>query len=275
MIGSFFTRGLVMIFGYAYPAYECFKMVEKNKPDIELLRFWCQYWILVALLTVSERIGDAFISWVPMYSEAKLALFLYLWWPKTKGATYVYDCFFKPIIANHEAEIDRGMLELRIRAENMAVSYSRRAASYIQTRTVDIFHFVALLSTPAPPAQPSQQAAKVCQPPAPGARKSSLAKPQTDRPLSPASSSSSSQNSLITEEEVGPSESQGDEPSTGVSNAQKLSKPKALVRTSKSLETSRVEAIQIDSASSQEMTKEEGVRVTRARSRRTHSAPNQ
>ncbi|GAA0139342.1 membrane traffic protein [Lithospermum erythrorhizon] len=275
MIGSFFTRGLVMIFGYAYPAYECFKMVEKNKPDIELLRFWCQYWILVALLTVSERIGDAFISWVPMYSEAKLALFLYLWWPKTKGATYVYDCFFKPIIANHEAEIDRGMLELRIRAENMAVSYSRRAASYIQTRTVDIFHFVALLSTPAPPAQPSQQAAKVCQPPAPRARKSSLAKPQTDRPLSPASSSSSSQNSLITEEEVGPSESQGDEPSTGVSNAQKLSKPKALVRTSKSLETSRVEAIQIDSASSQEMTKEEGVRVTRARSRRTHSAPNQ
>lgn len=33
-----------MIFGYAYPAYECYKSVELNKPDIEQLRFWCQYW---------------------------------------------------------------------------------------------------------------------------------------------------------------------------------------------------------------------------------------
>lgn len=33
-----------LILGYAYPAYECFKIVELNKPDIEQLLFWCQYW---------------------------------------------------------------------------------------------------------------------------------------------------------------------------------------------------------------------------------------
>lgn len=33
-----------MVFGYAYPAYECYKTVEKNKPEIEQLLFWCQYW---------------------------------------------------------------------------------------------------------------------------------------------------------------------------------------------------------------------------------------
>ncbi|KAJ0791001.1 hypothetical protein HanOQP8_Chr01g0000711 [Helianthus annuus] len=43
--------------------YECFKSVEKNKPDIEQLRFGCQYWILVAVLIVSERIGDTSVSW--------------------------------------------------------------------------------------------------------------------------------------------------------------------------------------------------------------------
>nr|GMD93799.1 HVA22-like protein I [Ipomoea batatas]GME06170.1 HVA22-like protein I [Ipomoea batatas] len=84
MIGSFLTRGLVLFFGYAYPAYECFKTVELNKPDIPQLRFWCQYWIIVATMAVSERIGDAFISWIPMYSEAKLAFYIYLWFPKTK-----------------------------------------------------------------------------------------------------------------------------------------------------------------------------------------------
>uniref|UniRef100_A0A2P2L1Y2 HVA22-like protein n=1 Tax=Rhizophora mucronata TaxID=61149 RepID=A0A2P2L1Y2_RHIMU len=148
MIGSFLTRGLMMVFGYAYPAYECYKTVEKNKPEIEKLRFWCQYWILVAVLTVCERIGDAFISWVPMYSEAKLAFFIYLWYPKTMGTTYVYDSFFRPYVAKHENEIDRNLLELRTRAGDMAVLYWQRAASYGQTRVFDILQYVAAQSTP-------------------------------------------------------------------------------------------------------------------------------
>ena len=67
------------IFSYAFPAYECFKIVEKNKPEIEQLLLWSKYWILVAVITVLERIGDVFLCWLPFYSEAKLALFLYLW----------------------------------------------------------------------------------------------------------------------------------------------------------------------------------------------------
>ncbi|KAL5706532.1 hypothetical protein ACHQM5_024687 [Ranunculus cassubicifolius] len=154
MMGSFLTRGLVMIFGYAYPAYECFKTVEKNKPEIEQLRFWCQYWILVALLTVFERVGDTFVSWVPMYSEAKLAFFIYLWYPKTKGTTYVYDSFFRPYVAKHETEIDRNLLELKTRAGDMAVLYWQRAATYGQTRVFEILQYVAAQSTTTP--RPSQ-----------------------------------------------------------------------------------------------------------------------
>ncbi|KAK2367255.1 putative HVA22 protein g [Trifolium repens] len=63
------------VFGYAYPTYECHKGVEKNKPEIEQLRFWCQNWTLVVVLTVCERLVDIFISWFLMYSEAKLAFF--------------------------------------------------------------------------------------------------------------------------------------------------------------------------------------------------------
>ncbi|KAJ0247765.1 HVA22-like protein h [Hirschfeldia incana] len=157
MIGSFLTRGLVMVFGYAYPAYECYKAVEKNKPEIQQLRFWCQYWILVAALTVFERVGDTFASWVPLYSEAKLAFFIYLWFPKTRGTTYVYDSFFKPYVAKHENEIDRNIVELRTRAGDMAVIYCRKAVSYGQTRVTDILQFVALQSTPKPPPKEKKQ----------------------------------------------------------------------------------------------------------------------
>ncbi|KAM6556018.1 hypothetical protein CsatB_003037 [Cannabis sativa] len=36
---------------------------SKTRAQNEELRFWCQYWILVAILSVLERVGDIFISW--------------------------------------------------------------------------------------------------------------------------------------------------------------------------------------------------------------------
>nr|QDL88618.1 HVA22-like isoform X6 [Cymbidium goeringii] len=143
MIGSFLTRTLALVLGYAYPAYECFKTVELNRPEIEQLRFWCQYWILVAALTVFERVGDTFISWMPMYSEAKVAFFVYLWYPKTRGTTYIYETFLRPYVASHETEIDRNLLELKARACDIVFLYWQKAAIYGQTRIFEIFHYIA------------------------------------------------------------------------------------------------------------------------------------
>lgn len=156
-----------MIFGYVCPAYECFKTLERNKRDIEQLRFWCQYWILVAVMTVMERFSDAFVSWVPMYSEAKLAFIIFLWYPRTKGTTYVYDSFLKPYVSKHETEIDRNLLELRTRAGDLAYMYCHMAASYGQTRIFEVLQYVASQSTPRPRArQPQHPARKTQQPPA-------------------------------------------------------------------------------------------------------------
>ncbi|GMN23088.1 hypothetical protein TIFTF001_050264 [Ficus carica] len=211
MIGSFITRGLVMVLGYAYPAYECYKTVEKNKPEIEQLLFWCQYWILVAFLTVCERAGDAFISWVPMYCEVKLLFFIYLWHPRMKGTTYVYDSFFKPYLAKHENDIDRNLLELRTRAGDIAVLYWQRAASYGQTRVFDILQYVAAQSTPRPRPPPQQQGGRPRQPPsrqnaAPNHQPPTAPPSQPEEPPSPTSSTSSSQYQKEIAEEMASSE---------------------------------------------------------------------
>ncbi|KAE8767178.1 putative HVA22-like protein g [Hordeum vulgare] len=58
-MGGFVSRILLLVFGYAYPAYECYKTVELNKPEI-----------------------DQLISGVS--TEAKLLFFIYLWYPRTK-----------------------------------------------------------------------------------------------------------------------------------------------------------------------------------------------
>lgn len=276
-----------MVFGYAYPAYECFKSVEKNKPDIEQLRFWCQYWILVAVLTVCERIGDTFISWVPMYSEAKLAFYIYLWFPKTKGTTYVYDSFFRPYIAKHETDIDRNLLELRTRAGDIAVLYWQRAASYGQTRIFDILQYIASQSTPKPrPTQPQQgaQGARVHQPAAaPNRKPAASAQPETEEAAPASSSSAGPHQKDVTEEEVQPKVPTPASSAAGV-NALKVTATQALLETAKSSSSNDAEAMQIEAVTSssvtektntlppQETVMEEGVRVTRGRLRKTRAA---
>ncbi|KAM5565101.1 putative HVA22-like protein g [Rosa sericea] len=288
MIGSFLTRGLVMILGYAYPAYECYKTVEKNKPEIEQLRFWCQYWILVAVLTVCERVGDAFVSWVPMYSEAKLLFIIYLWFPKTKGTTYVYDSFFRPYLAKHENDIDRNLLELRTRAGDVAILYWQRAASYGQTRVFDILQYVAAQSTPRPrPVQPQpgvrgRQPAAARQPaPAPNRQPATTTQSQPEEPPSPTSSTSSSKDQREIAEALAPLPKPKDAPQAAGSNTQKAPAPPE--SSSQSIPTEEVEAMQTEAVTSSAATEntnpppkdtlmEGTVRQTRASFRKTRSA---
>ncbi|XVF76127.1 hypothetical protein PTKIN_Ptkin13bG0240900 [Pterospermum kingtungense] len=143
MLGDFLTRLLVLVVGYAYPAFECFKLVEKNKVEIEELRFWCQYWIIVAFLTVLERIADIFISWLPMYGEMKLALLIYLWYPKTKGTAYIYDTLFRPYMAKHETEVDRKIQELKARAWDFTLYYWQNCTELGQTKFFEILQYLA------------------------------------------------------------------------------------------------------------------------------------
>ncbi|KAB2066204.1 hypothetical protein ES319_A09G143600v1 [Gossypium barbadense] len=134
MLGEFIIRLLMLILGYAYPAFECFKTVEKNKVEMQELRFWCQYWILLAFLTVFERIGDIFISWLPMYGELKLTLLIYLWYPKTKGSDYVYDTWLRPYMARHGTEVDKKVQDVRARAWDFALYYWQNCTELGQSK---------------------------------------------------------------------------------------------------------------------------------------------
>ncbi|GKV31894.1 hypothetical protein SLEP1_g40551 [Rubroshorea leprosula] len=145
MLGDFINRCLMLLLGYAYPAFECYKAVEKNKIEIDELRFWCQYWILVAFLSVFERVGDIFISWLPMYGEMKLALIIYLWYPKTKGTGHVYNTFLRPIVARHETDIERKIQELKAKAWDFVLYYWQNFAEVGQSKFFDIIQY--LLST--------------------------------------------------------------------------------------------------------------------------------
>ncbi|CAM0952642.1 unnamed protein product [Alopecurus aequalis] len=143
MAVSFITRLLTLALGYVYPAYSCYKTLKRHPPEMEQLLFSCQYWTLVALLTVVERFADCAVSWVPMYGEAKLAFVVYLWHPNTRGAGHVYDGILRPLLARHEADIDRGLMELRARARDVTASQLKAAAAVGQAWLVEAVRCVS------------------------------------------------------------------------------------------------------------------------------------
>ncbi|KAL4578293.1 hypothetical protein LXL04_014414 [Taraxacum kok-saghyz] len=154
MLGELITNSLVLVLGYAYPAFECFKTIEKQGVGNAELRFWCQYWVIVAILTVFERVGDIFISWVPMYGELKLALIIYLWYPKTKGTGFVYDTMLRPFIYRHETDIEKSLKQFRDRAWDVAIYYWQNSTELGQTKFFDILGY--LISKPSPSTTQSQ-----------------------------------------------------------------------------------------------------------------------
>ncbi|KAK8302796.1 hypothetical protein V6Z11_D04G109000 [Gossypium hirsutum] len=171
MLGDFLNRLLLLVFGYAYPAFECFKMVEKNRVEIEELRFWCKYWILVAFLTIIERITDIFVSWLPMYGEMKFAFVIYLWYPKIKGTNFVYDTFVRPYVAKHETEVDRKIMEMRARAWNVFMHYWSNCSEMGLTKFFEMFQYLAGQS-----AKLNQAVKQVNHPPSPNGLRSPMAR---------------------------------------------------------------------------------------------------
>ncbi|KAI3738504.1 hypothetical protein L2E82_28538 [Cichorium intybus] len=143
MLGGLITTTLVLILGYAYPAFECFKTIERRGTENAELRFWCQYWVLIAIITVFERIADLFVSWVPMYYEMKLALIIYLWYPKTKGTGYVYETLLRPFLSRHETDIERHLNEMRTRAWDVAIHYWNNSSELGQAKFFEILQYIA------------------------------------------------------------------------------------------------------------------------------------
>ncbi|CAN4095445.1 unnamed protein product [Withania somnifera] len=224
-----------------------------------------------------------------MYSEAKLAFIIYLWCPKTKGTTYVYDSFFKPVVLKHETEIDRNLLELRTRAGDMAFLYWQNSASYVQTRFFVILQYIASQSTPRP-TQPQKQSSRGRQRTVTPPKRGSAApatQVQTEEQASPASTESLSENEAEATEKVKPSQpppvAAPASDAASSANAQKTTPTEVLVQTPKASSSSETQVMQIDQVPSLDnqsaeplvdTVMEETFRVTRARSRRTRPAPN-
>lgn len=206
MLGELITNSLVLILGYAYPAFECFKTLEKHGVENGELRFWCQYWVIVAILTVFERVGDLFISWVPMYGEMKLALIIYLWYPKTKGTWYVYEAMLRPFVENHETDIERSLKALRSKAWDVAIYYWHNSTELGQTKFFEIIDYMVSKPSSTREVLQNHQDSREGRPPPPPVNPTSFfrSEPAEDRwaPTAPPLPNNNSRHQAVYAEEL-------------------------------------------------------------------------
>jgi len=107
----FISNVLIVALGFLYPAYKCYKAIKSN--DNDQLNHWTLYWVVMATFYSVSKITDIFISWLPLYYEAKVLFTIYIMVPQTKGAAYLYVSFLQPFLDAHEEEIDHRLNDFK------------------------------------------------------------------------------------------------------------------------------------------------------------------
>lgn len=90
--------------GFLYPAYMSFKAIESKdtKDDTQ----WLTFWVVYAVCTIFDPLLNQILYFIPFYYLFKLAFYIYLFHPKSKGASMLYHLgvknFWKKIESNIE-----------------------------------------------------------------------------------------------------------------------------------------------------------------------------
>jgi len=116
IVGASFIVGLLLIitgiasdfitaiFGFLYPAYMSFKALESAEEGDDVQ--WLTYWVVFVLMTFLDTAFGFVLSFIPLYHVLKLVFYIYLFYPKSKGATVIYESFLKPLLKKYESKID-------------------------------------------------------------------------------------------------------------------------------------------------------------------------
>lgn len=98
---------LVNIVGILYPAYVSFKAIESKETDDD--KQWLTYWVIFAGYSFLDHFIDILFFWFPFYHTIKLIVLVWLFWPNTLGAIWVYQHIAGPFLKKHEKLIDSAL----------------------------------------------------------------------------------------------------------------------------------------------------------------------
>jgi len=86
-----------------------------------------------------------------MYNETKVFFVVWLWHPRTQGASYIYTALLAPLLQKHEVDIDKRLDEISQTVGGSVSRHVAQASAAVQQRFLSFVHSL--------PTQPQQGAA--------------------------------------------------------------------------------------------------------------------
>uniref|UniRef100_UPI0035C727A6 HVA22/TB2/DP1 family protein n=1 Tax=Serratia quinivorans TaxID=137545 RepID=UPI0035C727A6 len=90
--------------GVAYPAFMSFLALESDEKDDDIQ--WLTYWVCFGAFNIVDQFAGIILSVIPFYYFLKLGFLVYLFHPKTLGATTVYNNIILPKLEQAKTVIE-------------------------------------------------------------------------------------------------------------------------------------------------------------------------
>jgi receptor expression-enhancing protein 5/6 len=108
-----------------YPAAKSIQALETQSTDDD--KEWLTYWIIFGIFTLLDDFAGFLLSMIPYYFWIKLAFFVYLFAPMTKGSQTIYNTVVKPLLDQYKDKIEELISEIKGSAAD-AVSQAKKEA---------------------------------------------------------------------------------------------------------------------------------------------------
>ena len=103
------------------------------------------YWVVFAVLVFFQRFLEPFVSWFPFYSYGKLGLALFVAFPETGGAAYLFQKLLSPFVdvqeraflANVWPKLQKRLLRAARRCELAVIENSAQEVSLEELGTCE------------------------------------------------------------------------------------------------------------------------------------------
>lgn len=100
-----FFGGMILsvVFTVVYPSIQSIKAIESDGENDD--KEWLTYWTIFGLFHMVDEFGGFVLGFLPFYFYIRLAFFLFLMLPQTKGALTIYKYIVGPILKQHKSSI--------------------------------------------------------------------------------------------------------------------------------------------------------------------------
>lgn len=98
------------IVGIVFPAYMSMKAIESEDKNDDTQ--WCTYWVVFFLFELAELFFGYILHYLPFYFLIKLVFLVWLFFPTTCGANFIYDKILSKFFSKYEVQIDKNIENL-------------------------------------------------------------------------------------------------------------------------------------------------------------------